>query len=168
MSESKGLPPVLTRDAALDQKAWPHLRILYIIMDKHAYWRENRINKFTQDELAKECGVGRVQINRTLKYLHEHNIIFSKGPHKYINPRYCYKCGPEVLAELFENLGKENEYFVGTEKRKLPSLWPKFNFKKVKPATQSEDQEYIAQQMSEQYDLIARIKKDFPYDQEND
>ena len=103
-------------------------------MDKHVYFKENRVNKFTQEQLAEECGIKRQQIVKSLKYLREHHILVTIGYDEYVNPRYAYQCGPETLKELIANIVNEHHLWVGEDYVKKPSLWPKFNFRKVRPA----------------------------------
>jgi hypothetical protein len=134
-------PPILTRLACQNFRAWPHLRILVILADNHVYFKENCINKFAIEDLANECRVQRLQITNSLKYLRKHNYIIKIGPYEYINPLYCYQCGPEVLKQLREDIVDERKLYLEGKLYKKPSYWPskKFDFRSIKPATMEDE-----------------------------
>lgn len=117
-----------------DYKAWPHFRILVVLADNFVYFKENRVNKFEIQDLAELCGVGRLQISKSLKYLRENNYLITIGHEEFVNPRFCFQCSEENYKTLLEDIVDERKIYINNVLTIKPSYWPKFDFKRVESA----------------------------------
>jgi hypothetical protein len=137
-SEYPFYPPILTRDAMQEYKAWPHLRILVVLADNFVYFKTNRVNKFEIQDLAKLCGVGRLQTSKSLKYLRENHYLITIGDEEFVNPRFCFQCGEQNYKALLEEIVDERSLYINNVMTVKPSYWPKFDFRKTESAKEGD------------------------------
>lgn len=117
-----------------DYRAWPHLRILVVLADNRVYFKTNRVNKFEVQELAEWCGVGRLQINKSLKYLRENHYLITIGHEEFVNPLFCRQCDEATFKTLVEDIVDERTLYIDNVLTVKPSYRPRYNFRKIESA----------------------------------
>jgi hypothetical protein len=138
--EKSFYPPILTRYAMQDRKAWPHLRILVVLADNYVYFKENRVyKKFEIQELADLCRVQRNQVNKSLKYLRENHYLVTIAGDEYVNPIYCCQCKEKDHKALIDFIVNEHPMYVNNVLITKPSYWPRYDFSLIKPAQSNTD-----------------------------
>ena len=74
--------------------------------------------------LADLSSVSVKTITNSLTYLREYLFIVTIGDTEYINPLYCYQCGPQILKELIQDIVEERTFYFKNQPCTKPAYWP--------------------------------------------
>lgn len=110
------------------------VRVLHAIALKHIDFATNKIKKFKITELAKDLGMSRAGLYKSLKYLKDNNLIRTLGEVDYVNPVYCYR---DSMQKRLDSIS-----FV-CDPSPLEAFRTKaFYFAGVKPAKEEDAEQY--------------------------